>query len=256
MKVMQELITNSSEAAVATHSVNLTRSENDLSVSEMAVQNALVARSSRAKMSLGETTDVSSVDGELEAVMSGKFLGDIADGLGSVGGVLRSVGMTVGSPLANAVTVVGDKVVAAAETSLESLPGPIQNAANSIGDVAVRAVTTVVSHGEMVAASTVDLAGTALAHAQQSLAEMERLAAGLASGAWNEIKKIVDCLKEKVSLCSILIGDQCDCGQRRHSQYRPLLRAVCLQGKRRVFAGLRDSRSSKKQPGRHDPGGS
>ncbi|CAE7228999.1 unnamed protein product [Symbiodinium sp. CCMP2592] len=88
----------------------------------------------------------------------------------------------------------------------------------------------------MVADATIDLAGTALDHAQRSLQEGARLssavgnfiadkaaalggeivklgplAAGLASAAWNEIKKFVNCLGDMLSLCTVLIGDQCDC---------------------------------------------
>ena len=200
MKVMQELITNSSEAAIAEHSVHLSRSENDLKGSEMAVQNALVARSSRSKMLVGEKTNFSSVDEELDAVVSAKFFGAIADGL-----------ETVGSVIGNAAVAVGNTVVTAAETTLQSLPPAIKTAANTIGQTAVGVVNTAVSVGEMVVDTTVDLAGTALEHAQQSLAEVGRLAEGLARAAWNEIKKIVNCLKEMFSLCSVLIGDQCDC---------------------------------------------
>ena len=162
MKVMQELITNSSEAAIAEHSVHLSRSENDLKGSEMAVQNALVARSSRSKMLVGEKTNFSSVDEELDAVVSAKFFGAIADGL-----------ETVGSVIGNAAVAVGNTVVTAAETTLQSLPPAIKTAANTIGQTAVGVVNTAVSVGEMVVDTTVDLAGTALEHAQQSSRKWE-----------------------------------------------------------------------------------
>ena len=215
MKVTQEF--NSADAAMAEHSVHLSRQRTTSNGSEMAVQNALVARSSRSMMSVGENTNFSSVGQELDAVVSGKFLGDIA-GLGA--GTLASAGMAIGSAVGNAAVVVGNHVVKTAKTSLNSLPETIKSAANHIGEhavgVAAGAVGAVPIAGEMVVDTTVDLAGTALAHAEDSLQGLGRLATRLAETAWNEIKKIVDCLKEMVSLCSILIGDQCDCNGGSH----------------------------------------
>ncbi|CAE7190462.1 unnamed protein product [Symbiodinium necroappetens] len=128
--------------------------------------------------------------------------------------------MAIGSAVGNAAVVVGNHVVKTAKTSLNSLPETIKSAANHIGEhavgVAAGAVGAVPIAGEMVVDTTVDLAGTALAHAEDSLQGLGRLATRLAETAWNEIKKIVDCLKEMVSLCSILIGDQCDCNGGSH----------------------------------------
>ena len=225
MKTAQELSTNSSQAAIAVHS--------------MAVQTALVARSSRSKMSVGENTDFTSADEELDAVVSAKFLGDVVEVASSAGSTLASAGMAIGSAIGNAAVVVGNHVVKTAETMFESLPGPIQDAANSIGNVALGAINAAVDAGEMVAATTVNLAGTALDHATRSLeegaklsskvgkfiadkaaalggeiAKLGPLAAGLASAAWDQIKKFVNCLREQFSLCSVLIGD------RRETQLR------------------------------------
>ena len=222
MKVVQELTTNSS-ASVAVHSAYLSHAKHDLNGSEMAVQTALVARSSRSKISVG--TNFSSADEELDAVVSAKFFGDVV-----------SAGMKIGSAIGNAAIVVGNHVVEVAETTYESLPDDIQDAASSIGNVAVGAMNAAVDVGEMVAATSVHLAGTALDHATRSLEEGAKLsskvgkfiadkaaalggeiqklgplAAGLASAAWEQIKKFVSCLSDSLSLCSVLIGDQCDC---------------------------------------------
>lgn len=227
MKVTQEMNTSSSEAITA-HSSQLSSSE--------TLQGALVVRSSRSKRSGRENANLSSVDEELDAVVSAKFFGAVADGFSSMGNTLASAGMSVGSAIGNAAMVVGNTVVKAAETSFDRLPGPIQDAANAIGNEALGVINTAIDVGEMVADATIDLAGTALEHAQRSVQEGARLssavgnfiadkaaalggeivklgplAAGLASAAWNEIKKFVNCLGEMLSLCTVLIGDQCDC---------------------------------------------
>ena len=224
MKVMQELSTNSSEAAVTVHSVHLSRSENQLNGSKMmSVQNALVARASHSRTSVGENlnADLSSVDEELDAVVSAKFFGAIADGFSAAANTLASAGMSIGSAIGNAATVVGRHVVKAAETKFASLPGSIKNVANSIGNVAVGAVHAARDVGEMVADTTINLAGTVLHHAQRFAEAGARLAAGFASAVWNEMEKFINCLKQQLSLCSVLIGDQCDCHAGSHVELSP-----------------------------------
>ena len=170
MKVTQEMNTSSSEAITA-HSSQLSSSE--------TLQGALVVRSSRSKRSGRENANLSSVDEELDAVVSAKFFGAVADGFSSMGNTLASAGMSVGSAIGNAAMVVGNTVVKAAETSFDRLPGPIQDAANAIGNEALGVINTAIDVGEMVADATIDLAGTALEHAQRSVQEGARLSSAV-----------------------------------------------------------------------------
>ena len=132
--------------------------------------------------------------------------------------------------------MVGRHVVRAAEVKLSSLAPAILDVANDLGRVAVTVGNSVADVGEMVAETTVHLAGTALEHAKagvnqgvkmaskvgdaiankmqelgEGVAKLGPLVVGLAKTAWDGIKDFLSCLADALSLCSILIGDACDC---------------------------------------------
>ena len=53
----------------------------------------------------------------------------------------------------------------------------------------------------------------------QEVAKLGPLVVGLAKSAWNEIKDLVSCLLEGLTLCSVLIGEYCDCNAGSHIKF-------------------------------------
>ncbi|CAE7665244.1 unnamed protein product [Symbiodinium sp. CCMP2456] len=191
---------------------------------------ALILRSSR----VAEDSNFS--DQDLDAVVSAKIFHDIGDSFTKIANSLKAAGLQVGKAAGNAAMVVGDHVIEGAKTKFDALHGPILQAANNIGQHAIAMGKELEDFGETVGEGVVDLAGDALTHAQRFAEEGAKLAnkvgdeieraagnlaskmeklgplvAGLAADAWEVISKWWNCMDATELLCTILIGNHCDC---------------------------------------------
>ena len=149
---------------------------------------------------------------------------------------LEDAGMAVGTAAANGAVVVGNGIAEGAESTFNAVAPHVVSFGNSLGEAAVSVGNEVAELGERVVDETVTLAGTVLDHAKkgveqgakmvnkvgkaigdkmtelgQEVAKLGPIIAGLAKSAWNEIKDFVSCLAEGLTLCSVLIGEYCDC---------------------------------------------
>ncbi|CAE7349748.1 unnamed protein product [Symbiodinium natans] len=214
------------------------------------LSNALVLRSSKAsayKANFSKDQDLDAVvsakfisDVGNAIVSGGSAVVNVGNAIADAGATavntLKEAGMTIGTAVANGAQVVGRHVVRAAEVKLSSLAPAILKVANELGKVAVAVGDSVADVGEMVAETTVHLAGAALERAKrgvnqgvkmaskvgdaiankvqelgEEVAKLGPLVAGLAKDVWEGIKDFLKCLGDALSLCSILIGDICDC---------------------------------------------
>ncbi|CAE7940706.1 unnamed protein product [Symbiodinium necroappetens] len=149
---------------------------------------------------------------------------------------LEDAGMAVGTAAANGAVVVGNGIAEGAESTFNAVAPHVVSFGNSLGEAAVSVGNEVAELGERVVDETVTLAGTVLDHAKkgveqgakmvnkvgkaigdkmtelgEEVAKLGPIIAGLAKSAWNEIKDFVSCLAEGLTLCSVLIGEYCDC---------------------------------------------
>ncbi|CAE7944651.1 unnamed protein product [Symbiodinium sp. KB8] len=212
--------------------------KDDLSLENVneSLSNALVLRSSR----VSEESNFSNQD--LDAVVSAKIFHDIGDGLAKVGNTLKAVGMKAGEAAGNAAMVVGNHVIEAAKAKLDLLPFDVKQLANQLGGIAKGMANGIKDFGKTLEKGVVNLADDALKHAQHFAEQGATLAtrvgdkiatevaskarwlgdkvktlgplvAGLASAAWEQIKKFVNCLDDNGLMCPILIGDRCVIGK-------------------------------------------
>ncbi|CAE7836716.1 unnamed protein product [Symbiodinium sp. CCMP2592] len=211
--------------------------QDDLSLENVneSLSTALILRSSRGTEEGNFTRDQ-----DLDAVVSGKIFHDIGDGFAKVGNTLKAVGMKAGEAAGNAAIVVGNHVMEAAKAKLDLLPWDVKQLANQLGGIAKGMANGLKEFGKTLEKGVVDLADDALKHAQHfaeqgvmlatrvgdkiatEVASKARwlgdkvktlgpLVAGLASAAWEQIKKFVNCLDNNGLMCPILIGSHCDC---------------------------------------------
>ncbi|CAE7677387.1 unnamed protein product [Symbiodinium sp. CCMP2456] len=149
---------------------------------------------------------------------------------------LTNAGMNVGTSAFNSAFAVGGSVFRGAVSTGNAAASAAVQFGETVGDAAVEVGTAVVESAQEVAEAAVDLAGTVLEHAKkgveqgvkmvnkvgkaigdkitelgEEVAKLGPLVAGLAKSAWDEIKNFVSCLLEGLTLCSVLIGEYCDC---------------------------------------------
>ncbi|CAE7270353.1 hypothetical protein AK812_SmicGene3004 [Symbiodinium microadriaticum] len=245
---------NESLLSVRADAVGHLQSEHSVNES---LSTALILRSSR----VAEDSNVS--DQDLDAVVSAKIFHDIGDNFAKVANSLKAAGLEVGKAAANAAMVVGDHVIEAAMTKFDALQGPIKDAANRIGQHAIAMGDEIQAAGEAVGEGVVDLAGDALDHAQKFAAEGAKLAnkatqaiehaagsfadkmvklgplvAGLAAEAWSHIAKFWECMDATELLCTILIGNHCDCSRGKSSvSFNNGLTVKCVMSKTADLSG-------------------
>ncbi|CAE7600906.1 unnamed protein product [Symbiodinium natans] len=183
------------------------------------VELALLARSSRASVEEQEK--------ELDAVVSAKALGFIGDAVGGIvdavgdaagavgnhivtaaevtANTLKQAGLTIGSAAANAAVIIGKHVIKPAVGKITSLPGDIKNVADTIGNGVIQVGQAMSYAGQLVADSTVQLGGIMA----DGLKEAGEFVGGVALD-------MINCIKDSLTPCKLLIGDQCDCDAGSH----------------------------------------
>ena len=169
---------------------------------------------------------------------------DFKDSLKKAGNAIadtfEEIGVAVGSAASNAIIVVENQIVAPVKAAIEDVPAEVVNVANQIGTTAVQVGQSVEDFGEVVAETAVTLEGDIRSQAEATIAQGVTLATsmaneignkvtslahnlgddikklgplvtGFAQDAWNAIEGFLSCVVNQISLCEVLIGDQCDC---------------------------------------------
>ncbi|CAE7624964.1 unnamed protein product [Symbiodinium sp. CCMP2592] len=158
----------------------------------------------------------------------------------AVADTFEEIGVAVGSAASNAIIVVENQIVQPVKAAIEDVPAEVVNVANQIGTTAVQVGQSVEDFGEVVAETAVTREGdirseaeaavnqgvsfattmaneignkaTSLAHnLGDGIKKLGPLVTGFAQDVWNAIEGFLSCVVNQISLCEVLIGDQCDC---------------------------------------------
>ncbi|CAE7544065.1 unnamed protein product, partial [Symbiodinium necroappetens] len=179
-----------------------------------AIQNALLARSSRTAVREHANISVGDLDESLDSVASAKLFGGIVDAYASVAASLTDAGMAVGEKVGNVAIVVGNRVIEPPRLTLDM----DQNLADQVGRDVATLGTIAEDSAEIAVQQSINLAKTTLEHAQKTAEEGAKLATAVgnfiadrAVELAEEVKKFLDCLMTPANLCHMLIGNDCDC---------------------------------------------
>ena len=192
-------------------------------------------------------------------------------------------GMTVGSAVANAVTVVGSRVIEAPTMRISDFDDTMTDLVNDVGSQASQVLdvtaTTTRQLAQKSARMTIRLAETTLEHAKKTaeqgakvatavgnaianaavafgneVAKVGPLVVGMSQTVWNQVKSFINCarLSTSVSLCHVLIGKECDCNAGSYVRFTSSQMEVrCKFSRTSEFAagvGIRTTSAKTKTP--------